>query len=299
MAIPVDKRNAGKMGAAQDSQVGVIRIEGTITGSTSQGWMTTQGSAGQILEQLRAAQKDTGVKAVVIRVNSPGGSAAAAQEIVEEIQRLRQSGKVVVVSMGDMAASAGYWIAAQADTVVANPTTLTGSIGVIMQWENLEELFKKLGISSEVIKSGAFKDIGSATRPLTEEERELLQGLVDDTYQQFFDDVALRREGKITRERLAQVADGRVFTGRQAKELGLVDELGNFYDAVDKAGALAGIEGEPKLKEYSTETALERFFSGLSSMAPGGGVSDLTRGQWWPLLWKGVFNEPGKSYRVE
>jgi protease-4 len=201
--------------------------------------------------------------------------------------------------MGDVAASAGYWIAAQADTVVAAPTTLTGSIGVIMEWQNIEELFNKLGIASEVIKSGAFKDIGSPTRQLTKDERALLQGLVDDTYGQFLDDVAERRSGKISKEKLKEIADGRVFTGRQAKELGLVDELGNFYDAVDRAGALVGIAGEPKLKEYSTEGALDKLFSGLSSMAPIGGAADLTRGQLWQLLWKGVYNEPGKSYRVE
>lgn len=275
-------------GGAGAAKVGVIRIEGVIAGEQSGGWISTPGNVGSLMDDLRTAQQDNEVKAVVIRINSPGGSSAATQEIVEEIERLKMSGKKVVVSMGDVAASAGYWIAAQADTVVAVPSTLTGSIGVIMQWQNYEKLFEKLGIESEVIKSGEHKDVGSPTRPLTPTEREILQSIVDDTYQQFLDDVAQKRAGKITREKLEEIADGRVFTGRQAKEIGLVDEMGNFYDAVRLAGQLAGIEGEPQIKEYSTENAWDRFFSGLAGMTSYGKTGNLDGGLWW-LPWKGVF----------
>lgn len=299
VALPVEQKDSPGRGA-EDSQVGVIRIEGVIAGEQGQGWLSSStGSARSIMNQLRSAQRDSGVKAVVIRINSPGGSAASAQEIVEEVQRLRQGGKKVVVSMGDVAASAGYWIAAQADTVVAAPSTLTGSIGVIMEWQNFEQLFNNLGIESEVIKSGPYKDAGSSTRSLTPAEREILQGIVDDTYQQFLDDIAQRRAGKISRENLEDIADGRVFTGRQARDLGLVDELGNFYDAVGLAASLAGIEGEPQVKEYSTESAWDKFFTGLAGLSPYGRTSNLTGGQWWLLPWKGVYHEPGRTYQSE
>ncbi|MDN5347003.1 MAG: protease [Clostridia bacterium] len=258
-------------GGVAGESVGIIFIEGVITGGTAEGAFGGPAAGSQaIIEQLREARRDPNVKAVVLRLDTPGGSAPAAQEISVEVQRLRRAGKKVVASMGDAAASGGYWIASQADRIVANPATLTGSIGVIMQLINMQELYRKLGLASEVIKSGPHKDMGSPTRPLTGEEREILQGMVDDIYQQFLQVVA---EGRgLPLEKVRQLADGRIYTGRQAKELGLVDELGNFYDAVRLAASLAGIEGEPNLRYFARPSPwdwLFRLFSqGKSALLP-------------------------------
>lgn len=235
-------------GVAQGN-IGVIRLEGVIGGSDS-GLLAGRGvSAEELMDQIRRALEDDSIRAVVLRINSPGGSAPAAQEIAEELDKLRRAGKKVVVSMGDVAASGGYWIAARADRIVANPATLTGSIGVIMETQNLKALYDKIGIVPEVIKSGPHKDMGSTQRPLTPEERDIMQGMVNDIYNQFVDVVAGGRH--LDRGRVRKLADGRVYTGRQAKDLGLVDELGDFYDAVRLAGKLAGIKGEPKIYDLA------------------------------------------------
>lgn len=272
-AVLPSRREAGRWergrGLGSKGTVGVIRIEGTITDDES-GWGGTTNSLRRIMEKMQNARQDNTVAAVVIRINSPGGSAAAAQEVAKEVQRLKESGKTVVISMGDVAASAAYWIASQGDAIVANPATITGSIGVIMQWQSFEELLKKIGVQSETIKSGPHKDIGSPLRPMTSEEREILQNIVDDTYEQFLSDVARGREGKISAERVRELADGRIFTGRQALEEGLVDSLGNFYDAVRIAAAMGGIEGEPQVREFGEESPWEVFFSNLAAFFQGG-----------------------------
>jgi len=184
---------------------------------------------------------------VVLRINSPGGSIGAVQEIYEEVNRLKEKGKKVVVSMGDVGASGAYYIACAADKIVANPGTITGSIGVLMSLGNMEELFRKIGIKIEVIKRGKHKDIGSLSREMTAEERRLLQGVIDDAYDQFLRVVIEGRNLK--KSKAEKLAQGQVFTGRQAKDLGLIDEIGNFQDAVRLAGKLAGIPGEPKVIE--------------------------------------------------
>ncbi|SHH07086.1 signal peptide peptidase A. Serine peptidase. MEROPS family S49 [Thermosyntropha lipolytica DSM 11003] len=223
--------------------VGVINIDGPITGSSTTDIMGTGGvSALDIMEKIKTARQRPDIKAVVIRINSPGGTAAASQEIAEELDKLRKEGKPVVTSMGDMCASGGYWLACSTDYIMANGGTLTGSIGVIMQIANLEELYRKLGIEMETIKSGKHKDIGSSSRALTEEERKLLQDLIDDSYNQFLEQVKKGRKGKISEEELLKIADGRIFSGRQALELGLVDGLGNYYDAIRQAEKMAGIK---------------------------------------------------------
>ena len=288
LILPVGREARESGRDAPAGTVGVIRIEGVIMGEPGGGWMSEPGNVQTIMSELRSAQRDEAVRSVVIRINSPGGSSAAAQEIVKEVQRLRQSGKKVVVSMGDVAASAGYWIAAPADTIVANPSTLTGSIGVIMMWQNFEQLLNKLGIDSEVVKSGPYKDIGSPVRAPSDTEKEMLQGIVDDTYRQFLDDLIKYRTGKISPEKLAEVADGRVLTGRQAYDLGLVDEMGNFYDAVQLAGRLAGIEGEPELKEYTAATPWERFFSRLAGSLSSHPTINMLENQWRLLPGEGV-----------
>lgn len=230
--------------------IGVINIDGAITGSSSAGLMGNSGvSALEVMEKIKAARERPDVKAVVLRINSPGGTAAASQEIAEELDKLRRAGKPVVTSMGDMCASGGYWLACSTDYIMANGGTLTGSIGVIMEIANLEELYKKLGIEMETIKSGEHKDIGSSFRGLTEEERKLLQALIDDSYDQFLEQVKKGRKGKIEEKELLKIADGRIFSGRQALKLGLVDGLGNYYDAIRQAEKMAGIkEGTAKVE---------------------------------------------------
>lgn len=231
------------------NKVAVIYVDGVIVGGRGQaGLLGETGGTDAIIKQLHQARDDATVKAVVLRINSPGGSAPASQEVGTEIKKLRASGKVVVASMGDMAASGGYWLAAVTERIWANPATLTGSIGVYIPYANWQELYNKIGIHSEKIKSGPHKDILSPERPMTPEERAIIQVMVDELYGQF---VAVVAEGrKMDPARVRQLADGRIYTGSQAKDLGLVDELGTMYDAIDGAAALAGIAGKPVVKEY-------------------------------------------------
>jgi protease IV len=210
-------------------KVGVVEVNGTIVDSRT------------IIEQIKKFRKQEAIKAIVIRINSPGGAVAPSQEIYTEIMRTREY-KRVIASMGTVAASGGYYIAAAADGIVANPGTLTGSIGVIMGYTNFEKLLKKIGLLPVVIKSGPYKDVGSPARPMTDEERELLQEVVAKIHQQFIRAIAEGRKLEVSQVKL--IADGRIFSGEQAKELGLVDRIGNFEDALKWAGELGGIDGE-------------------------------------------------------
>lgn len=205
-----------------------------------------------IIDEIKKYAKDSSVKAVVIRVNSPGGAVAPSQEIYGAVLKLKEK-KKVVVSMGAVAASGGYYIAAPADRIVANAGTLTGSIGVIMEIPNVSGLMEKIGVETQIVKSGRHKDIASAFRTMTPEEKEILQNVLDDVHNQFITAVA---EGRgINFEEVKQLADGRIFTGKMARDLGLVDELGSLQDAIMLAGSLTGIEGEPEVvtkeKEFS------------------------------------------------
>jgi protease-4 len=211
-------------------KIGIVPIEGPIR------------DAQGVVDLLDEFKKNDSVKAVVLRIDSPGGGVAASQEIYEGIVELKKK-KKVIASMGSVAASGGYLIACAADKIVANPGTLTGSISAVMHFANLEDLLKKIGLKSSVIKSGKFKDIGSPTRKMTPEEIKLLQEMVDDIYDQLLDTIS--RDRKIGKEELKQIADGRVFTGRQAHKLRLVDELGDMGYAVRLAGTMVGIKGEP------------------------------------------------------
>lgn len=215
--------------------IGLVKVNGVLTEPE---WL-----AGE----LKKLRDNPSVPAVVLRINSPGGSVAAAQEIREEVRKYRMHDKPLVVSMGNVAASGGYYIASPGHTLFANPGTLTGSIGVIMRLPQSEELLKKLGVGEEIVKSGNYKDIGRPSRRMTRQERKILQGVVDDSYDQFLQ--AVTNDRVITRSQLKEVADGRVFTGRQAMRLGLVDTLGSLQDAIDFAATLAGIEGDPKIVE--------------------------------------------------
>ncbi len=235
-------------------EVEVVYIYGPISVSADANPFFPVGTD-RILAKLKKIRKSPDVKAVVIRVNSPGGSVGAVQEIYEEINKLRDNGKKVVVSMGDVAASGGYYIACAADKIVANPGTITGSIGVIARLGNVQELFKKIGISTIVIKSGEHKDIGSPTRAMTEEEKKILQGLIDNSYNQFVKAVMEGRDKSY--EDVLNFADGSIFTGEQALAKGMIDELGNFEDAILVAAKLAGIKDEPDI--YRDYNPFERF----------------------------------------
>lgn len=213
-------------------RIGVVEITGMLSGSDP------------VVRQLVSFKKDDSIKAVILRVDSPGGAVAPSQEIHDEVIRVAAK-KPVVVSMASVAASGGYYVSIPAHRIVANPGTITGSIGVIMQFTNLEELYGKLGLKSLVVKSGEHKDIASPFRPMSSEDRKILQGVIDDVYDQFVSAVAEGRNLSV--EKVRNLADGRIFTGRQAKEIGLVDELGGMQDAVGIAKDLAGISGEPKL----------------------------------------------------
>jgi len=245
-------------------EIGIIYIDGVLTAGPSLSSLTgtTQGSD-EIISYLRDAREDPAVRAVVLRINSPGGSAAAAQEISTEIKKLRDAGKPVVASMADVGASGAYWIAANADAIVANPATLTGSIGVIVEVQNLAGLYDKLGIKYEVVKSGPLKDMGADFRSMTGEERQVFTTMVNDLFQQFVTVVADGRH--LDRDKVLSLADGRAYTGDQARALGLVDELGNYYDAIDKAAELAQITSYTT-KEYGVPTLWDE----LRSLLPGG-----------------------------
>jgi protease-4 len=212
--------------------VAVIEVKGVIAGSD------------EIVKKIKEYREDDSIAAVVLRINSPGGSAASSQEIHEELKKLAKE-KVLVVSMGDVAASGGYYIAVAANYIFANPATTTGSIGVIAESFNLEQALNTLGIKGVVIKSGKFKDTFSPLRPMTEEERVFLQQYIDNIFAQFVKAVAEGR--KLPESEVLKIADGRVITGEQAKKLGLIDELGNMEDAIDKAAKMAGIEGKPNV----------------------------------------------------
>jgi protease-4 len=212
-------------------------------------------SSADVIRQLKKYTKDSSVPAIVVHIDSPGGVVGPSQEIYEEIKKAREKGKKIVASMGSVGASGGYYVACAADTIIANPGTLTGSIGVIFQFPVAEELFRKIGLRFEVVKSGEFKDVGSFNRRMTKEERRLLQSVIDDTYDQFVDVLVENRS--LSKEEVLKVADGSIFTGRQAQKLGLIDELGNLEDAIEIAGEMVGIEGPPKtIKERKRKITL-------------------------------------------
>jgi len=217
-------------GSPMGDKVALVRIEGPIIDSKNP------------IDEIKEYVKDPSVKAIVLRVDSPGGGVAPSQEIYEEVKKAVAK-KKIVVSMGSLAASGGYYISAPASRIVANPGTLTGSIGVIMEIPNLEGLMNKVGVKTEVIKSGRHKDIASVFRGIGREEREILQGVLDDVHDQFIKAVAEGR--KMLPDQVRKLADGRIFTGKQAVSMGLVDELGNLEDAIKVAAQLSGIKGEP------------------------------------------------------
>jgi len=217
---------------SKGDKVAVIPVKGMISDSEP------------VIEQLKRFGKDEAVKAIVLRIESPGGGVGPSQEIYEEVRKVGTR-KPVLASMGALAASGGYYIACATQKVFANPGTITGSIGVLMPFMNVRELAEKIGVKGMTVKSGEYKDLGSPLRDMSPQERALLQTVVDNVNLQFVQAVAEGRN--LPREDVMRIADGRIFTGEQAKALGLVDALGNLEDAVAEAGRMGKIPGEPRV----------------------------------------------------
>jgi protease-4 len=227
-------------------RVALVKIEGVL--------MTSDDAVAEIREYA----DDASIKAIIIRIDSPGGGVVASQEIYNAVLSARAAGKKVVVSMGSVAASGGYYVAAAGDRIVANPGTITGSIGVKMEFANLEKLLEKIGIKGMVVKAGAYKDIGSPFRDMSPEEHKLLQAVIDDVHSQFIEAVAKGRS--LPEADVRSLADGRIFTGRQALQLKLVDELGDLEDSIRAAAELAGIKGKPKVVRKERKFPLLEYF---------------------------------------
>ncbi|MEW6061251.1 MAG: signal peptide peptidase SppA [Bacteroidota bacterium] len=221
-------------------------------------------SSENFVRQMKRYRENSSVRAIVLRIESPGGGVAASQEMYEEVKKTRKSGKPVVVSMGAVAASGGYYVACGADKIVANPGSITGSIGVISQFMHFNQLMEKIGIDATTIKSGKLKDSGSPFRPMTKEDKEYFQQMVDDVHDQFVTTVA--EERKLKKDEVRKLADGRIFTGRKAYELKLIDTLGTFEDALRLAADLAHIEGKPRvIKERKKERWTDILFGDVRS----------------------------------
>jgi protease-4 len=251
-------------------RIAVIELRGEITSSE------------EVIRQLKKYRGNSGVRAIVLHIDSPGGGVVASQEMYEEVRKTRDGGKPVIVAMGSLTASGGYYVSCGATRLVANRGTLTGSIGVISEFLQVKDALEKLGISLKTIKAGKLKDAGSPTKAMTDDDRAYFQALMDDVHRQFMDVVA--RERKMTPEKVRGLADGRVFTGEQAVELGLVDTLGTFEDALRIAAGIAGINGEPSI------------------------VRERRRQGWWDMMFDGagetlrdikqeLLDRPALSYR--
>ncbi len=230
-----EKRTSVPLSVGGGGAVALVKIEGLLVTSDS------------VVEELNDYADDRSIKAIVLRIDSPGGGVVASQEIYNAVRNAKKEGKLIVASMGSVAASGGYYVAAAADKIVANPGTLTGSIGVKMEFANVEKLLEKIGVKGMVVKAGEYKDVGSPFRDMTEQEKKLLQGVIDDVHGQFIDAVA---EGRgLPAADVKAIADGRIFTGRQALAIKLVDQLGDLADSIQLAGTLAGIKGKPRIVE--------------------------------------------------
>jgi protease IV len=223
---------SGGFGSRSGERIGIVEIEGVISGSK------------EAMEEIIRFKEDPSIKGVILRINSPGGGVGPTQEIFREVTKLKKE-KTVYVSMGTSCASGGYYIAAAADRLYANPSTITGSIGVIMQLMIVEDVLKKIGVTSNTIKAGEFKDAGSPFRRMTPAERVYMEGVTKSIYEQFLKDIAAGRKMDLAVVR--RLAEGRVYTGNQAKEAGLIDDIGNFYDTVDALKTALAIKGKPNL----------------------------------------------------
>src|SRR3989475_104023 len=248
------------------SWVAIVEVDGIIGVGFDRG-----ADADTIVRTLGEYRDNPAVAAVILRINSPGGVVGPTQEIFAAVERVRAAGKPVVASLGAVAASGGYYVAVAANRVFASPGTLTGSIGVIMQLANVEGLFKKAGVEYIVIKAGAYKDVGSFARAMKPEERQVLQALLDDVYGQFVTAVAEHRG--LDKKTVLGFADGRIYSGQQARALKMVDDLGGLQEAIEAAGKLAGIPGKPKVIYPRRRFSLRDLLS--NQFGPGGATSLL------------------------
>ena len=240
-----------------------IKVRGVIAQDDSSGPFSSPSGASAVAKKIREAGEDKDIKAIVIDINSPGGTVASVQNIYSEILNAKKNKKVIAL-FRDVAASGGFYIAMAADKIVAEPGTITGSVGVIMQASNVEGLFDKIGVKVTPITSGKYKDIGSAYRPMSDAEKALLQDMVDDTYTQFFAAVKAGRPN-VPADVLTEYTDGRIFTGQRAYNLGFIDKLGGEEDALKLAGELAGIK-DPKIVSSRSDNFRDFLFSVSSSM---------------------------------
>jgi protease IV len=251
-----------------------LRLEGAIMGSD------------RYLESIRRISEDKHCKGVLLRIDSPGGAVGASQEIYSAVKALKSKGLPIVVSQGNLAASGGYYISLAGDRIFSNPGTLTGSIGVILQFPEAEKLMDKLGVKMNTVKSGSLKDVGNFSRPPTPEEIRYLQSVIDNTYGQFIDDILANR--KITKAELLKVADGRIMTGKQAREYGLVDTLGGYREAEAYLAGLAKLEGEPVVvQEPPTKTWFENMMDSKTSTDLGS-LAQAAQ-EWLPSVRQGTF----------
>ncbi len=235
---------------SRGNNVAVVEINGVIAESE------------KVVRQIKRYRENRNVDAILLRVDSPGGGVAASQEIYEEVKKTVDSDKPVVVSMGAVAASGGYYVSLPASSIVANPGTITGSVGVISQFIHIEEMLDKLGIDVTTIKTGRYKDSGSSFREMEEFEKSYWQDLMDDVYEQFVTAVASAREFEL--DLAYELAEGKIYTGRQAYELGLIDTLGTYEDAIRIAADLGGIEGDPEIiRERPRRTFWDSFFTSV------------------------------------
>lgn len=237
----------------RDNRIALIKLEGVILDTSY------LPGCSKVIESFKDA-KDMGIKTIVLRINSPGGTVGASQEIYKEIKKYQRDDFKVVVSLGDVAASGGLYIAVAGDKIVSNPGTVTGSIGVIIKSSVIKDLYKKIGIDHQVVKSGPYKDILSQSRFFTEEERQILQEMIDSTYAQFVQTISENRNIEI--EEVKKFADGRIFTGEQAMEYNLIDRIGSLSDAIDLAAELAEIKGEPHVIEIIPKKSFMQKFLG-------------------------------------
>lgn len=265
-------------------QVAVLKLSGVIVEDDLSGDPFSSGiiSAERVKPMLDHFQTNDSIKAVVIRINSPGGAVVASDELSQQITQLAAS-KPVVISFGDVSASGGYYISAGASKILANPATITGSIGVIAQFPEITGLFNTLGIDVRTFKSGQYKDIGSPTRPMTEAERAIIQSVVDQSYEQFISVVAAGRDMEL--DNVRRIADGRILTGLQAQEAGLVDEMGNLEDAIEDASELAQVS-DPTVVEYTSKSFIEQLLSSsINKISPTAQITNQLSPQLQPGLY--------------
>ncbi|MFQ5673042.1 MAG: signal peptide peptidase SppA [Nitrospinales bacterium] len=254
-------------------KVGVVEVHGIITDSRD------------VVRQLVKYREDPSIKGIILRIDSPGGAVAPSQEIYNEVLKTRDT-KKIIASMGSLAASGGYYIASSADRIVANPGTLTGSIGVIMASSNIQKLMDKIGIKPQVIKSGKFKDAGSPLRPMLAEERKILQQVLDDVHQQFAEAVSKARNMPL--DEVNKLADGRIFTGRQAMKFNLVDQLGGFEDSVELLMQLLDLKKRPKLiQEKEFRSLLSWLIEGYSPARIADTIASYDKLPVLQYLWRG------------